>query len=124
MQRHDAKLTRKRIALAGGTNQSDRLTTFTRRAMFLAGMIGGIFTSIARRLRTGVEVKFILVDGLVDPDSVVSRVYKDFLPRALEQRQFVPAPPPQIVGQGLDKIQDALDLQRKGVSGRKIVVTL
>jgi NADPH:quinone reductase-like Zn-dependent oxidoreductase len=124
MQRHDAKLTRKRIALAGGTNQSDRLTTFTGRAMFLAAMIGGIFTSIARRLRTGVEVKFILVDGLVDPDSVVSRIYKDFLPQALEQRQFVPAPPPQVVGKGLDKIQEALDLQRKGVSGRKIVVTL
>ncbi|KAL2843004.1 chaperonin 10-like protein [Aspergillus pseudodeflectus] len=124
MQRHDTHLTRKRIALAGGTNQSNRLTTFAGRAMFLAGMIGGMLTSTVRRLRTGVEVKFILVDGLVDPDSVVARVYKDFLPQALEQRQFVPAPPPQVVGKGLDKIQDALDLQRKGVSGRKIVVTL
>ncbi|KAJ0413778.1 chaperonin 10-like protein [Aspergillus carlsbadensis] len=124
MQRHDGNLTRKRIALAGGTNQSDRLTTFAGRAMFLTGMIGGIFTSVARRLRTGVEVKFILVDGLVDPDSVVARLYKEFLPQALEHRQFVPAPPPQVVGKGLDKIQGALDLQRKGVSGRKIVVTL
>ncbi|KAL2842535.1 chaperonin 10-like protein [Aspergillus pseudoustus] len=124
MQRHDPNLTRKRIALAGGSIDGDRLMTFGGKASFLFGMVGGIFTSVARRLRTGVEVKFIIVDGLVDPNSVVARVYKEFLPQALEQRQFVPAPPPQVVGRGLDKIQDALDLQRKGVSGRKIVVAL
>ncbi|KAL3467019.1 chaperonin 10-like protein [Aspergillus heterothallicus] len=124
MQRHDSSLTRKRIALAGGTIDGDKLTTVSGKASFFFGMIGGIFASAARRLATGVEVKFIIVDDLVDPDSVVAYVYKDFLPQALERRQFVPAPPPQIVGGGLDKIQDALDLQRKGVSGRKIVVTL
>jgi hypothetical protein len=80
--------------------------------------------STGTRMMSAVETKFILVDGLVDPDSVVSHVYRDFLPQALEQGQFVPAPPPQVVGNGLDKIQDALHLQRKGVSGKKLVVTL
>jgi hypothetical protein len=80
--------------------------------------------SNARRLWTGVEAKFILLDDLVDPKSVVARIYTEFLPQALGQGQFLPAPPPQVVGKGLNKIQEALDLQRKGVSGKKLVVTL
>ncbi|PGH09549.1 hypothetical protein GX51_00655 [Blastomyces parvus] len=81
--------------------------------------------------------KFIAVPGAIIPTNklatfvgkgtylmVASRIYMDFLPQALEICQFVPAPPPHVVGQGLDKIQEGLDLQRKGVSRKKIVVTL
>ncbi|KAL2807757.1 hypothetical protein BJX63DRAFT_425123 [Aspergillus granulosus] len=103
MHRHNDSLTRKRIALASGTNNGDRLMTFE---------------------LAGVEVKFIIVDGPIDPNSVVAHLYKEFLPHALEQCQFVPAPSPQVVGKELEKIQDAIETQRKGVSGRKIVVTL
>ncbi|KAF4151949.1 hypothetical protein CNMCM6069_002804 [Aspergillus lentulus] len=124
MKHHDVRLTRKRIALAGAIIPPDKLTTFVGKGTYLMGMVGGMVKSTARRARTGVEAKFILLDGLVDPNSVVARIYTEFLPQALEQRQFVPAPPPHVVGKGLNRIQDALDLQRKGVSAKKLVVTL
>ncbi|PKX91324.1 zinc-binding alcohol dehydrogenase family protein [Aspergillus novofumigatus IBT 16806] len=124
MRHHDVPLTRKRIAVAGAIIPADKLTTFVGKGTYLMGMVGGMINSTARRLRTGVEAKFILLNGLVDPNSVVARIYTEFLPQALAQRQFVAAPPPHVVGKGLDKIQEALDLQRMGVSGKKIVVSL
>ncbi|GIJ92500.1 hypothetical protein Asppvi_001778 [Aspergillus pseudoviridinutans] len=124
MRHHDVHLTRKFIAAAGAIIPAEKLATFVGKGTYLIGMMGGMIKSKGRRLRTGVEAKFILVDGLVDPKSVVSRIYKEFLPQALEQHQFVPAPPPHVVGKGLNKIQEALDLQRRGVSGKKLVVTL
>jgi NADPH:quinone reductase-like Zn-dependent oxidoreductase len=124
MKHHDVRLTRKRIALAGAIIPADKLTTFVGKGTYLMGMVGGMIKSNARRLWTGVEAKFILLDDLVDPKSVVARIYTEFLPQALGQGQFLPAPPPQVVGKGLNKIQEALDLQRKGVSGKKLVVTL
>jgi NADPH:quinone reductase-like Zn-dependent oxidoreductase len=124
MKHHDVRLTRKRIALAGAIIPADKLTTFVGKGTYLMGMVGGMIKSNARRLWTGVEAKFILLDDLVDPKSVVARIYTEFLPQALQKGQFVPAPPPQVVGKGLNKIQEALDLQRKGVSGKKLVVKL
>lgn len=54
----------------------------------------------------------------------MAQIYKNYLHSALEARQFVPAPPPQVVGHGLEKIQEALEMQRLGVPGRNLVVTL
>ncbi|KAF7593589.1 hypothetical protein BBP40_011209 [Aspergillus hancockii] len=124
MKNHDTKLTRKRMAVAGAIIPGDKLTSFVGKGTYLLGMVGGMVKSTGTRLTTGVEAKFIIVNGLVDPESVVARIYMEFLPQALEQRQFVPAPPPRLVGRGLNKIQEALDLHRKGVSGEKLVVTL
>ncbi|KAL6236949.1 hypothetical protein BDW75DRAFT_229062 [Aspergillus navahoensis] len=124
MRRHDPALTRKFIAVAGAIIPPEKLTTFVGKGTYLIGMLGGMMKSSIRQRRTGVVAKFILVDGLVDPDSVVSQIYMDFLPQALERGQFVPAPPPLVVGKGLEKIQEALDIQRKGVSGKKLVITL
>ncbi|KAJ6072377.1 hypothetical protein N7467_010462 [Penicillium canescens] len=124
MKNHDAKLTRKFIAVAGTIVSPTKLTTFVGKGTYLMGMVGSMIKSTGTRLTTGVEARFILVNDLVNPDSVVSRIYMDFLPQALERGQFVPAPPPHVVGNGLDKIQEALDLQRQGVSRRKLVVML
>lgn len=74
------------------------------------------------RLR-GIRSKFIFGSTLAHNE--VSRVvYADYLPRALAEGRFVAAPEAQIAGAGLESIQAALDLQRKGVSARKIVVSL
>ncbi|GAC89216.1 hypothetical protein Gbth_110_012 [Gluconobacter thailandicus F149-1 = NBRC 100600] len=51
-------------------------------------------------------------------------IYEKFLPGALASGQYRPAPEPEIVGHGLQLIPDALERQRKGVSARKLVVTL
>ncbi|KAK9482739.1 GroES-like protein [Lipomyces starkeyi] len=88
------------------------------------GMMTMMGKNAVKKMLTGVEVKFILIVGLVDPESCVSHVYLDFLGPALAEKQFVPAPEPQVVGRGLDKINEALDLNQKGVSAKKIVVSL
>ncbi|KAI0845065.1 GroES-like protein [Daldinia vernicosa] len=51
-------------------------------------------------------------------------IYNDFLPAALKEGTYVPAPEPKIVGKGVEKIQEAVDLIKKGVSATKLVVTL
>jgi len=58
-------------------------------------------------------------------DNEVSRViYEDLLPRALAEGRYVAAPDPFVVGKGLDSIQAGFDVQMKGVSARKVVVSL
>lgn len=71
---------------------------------------------------SGVEVNFIIND--ISPESPARPVFEEFLSRALAERQFVPAPEPQVVGKGLDKIQDAFMVHKQGVSAKKIVVAL
>jgi hypothetical protein len=74
------------------------------------------------RLR-GIRTKLIFGSSLVHND-VGRVVYADFLPRALAEGRFVAAPEAQVVGTGLASIQAALDVQRRGVSARKVVVSL
>jgi NADPH:quinone reductase-like Zn-dependent oxidoreductase len=56
---------------------------------------------------------------------VIRYIFTDYLPKAMESGSFRPMPEPQIVGHGLEKIQEALDLNKKGgLSAKKLVVTL
>jgi hypothetical protein len=58
-------------------------------------------------------------------DNEVSRaVYGEFLPAALAEQRYTAAPKPEVAGRELDSIQQALSLQRSGVSGKKVVVAL
>ena len=71
----------------------------------------------------GVTVRQIF--GMTLKDNEVGKaVYEDFLGQALASGTFVPAPAPQVVGNGLEALQSALETQKAGVSARKIVVTL
>ena len=74
-------------------------------------------------LPTGVSAKFVMGSSLKD-DEVGEAVYVEFLPRALEEGKFVAAPEPQVVGEGLECVQEAYEVQKKGVSAKKVVVTL
>lgn len=71
---------------------------------------------------SGVKVNFIIVD--ITPESPARSIFEEFLPRALAERQFVLAPEPEVVGKGLDQIQNALAILKQGVSAKKIVVAL
>ncbi|KAF2230088.1 GroES-like protein [Viridothelium virens] len=72
----------------------------------------------------GVTIKHIFATTIKD-NKVGAAIYHDFLPKALKAGTFVPAPQPQIAGKGLQNVQGALDLYRKGgVSARKLVVCL
>jgi len=116
---------KKFIALAGFPLPAQQLTTYVGTAAFFVSTIWWMGQTAVTSYFTGVHTKFIDGKDLCQVDSVVSRlVYRDFLPRALAARQFVPAPEPLVVGRGLDKIQEAMDVQQKGVSAQKVVVSL
>ncbi|THV93746.1 GroES-like protein [Aureobasidium pullulans] len=71
-----------------------------------------------------VVVKFILISPqVIGPDTPLRPIFEDCLRKALDG-QFVPRPTPEVVGKGLDHIQNAMDVLRKGVSAKKTVVQL
>lgn len=46
------------------------------------------------------------------------------MPQALASGQIKPMPPAEIVGHGIEKVEEAGQKQKAGVSAKKIVVTL
>lgn len=70
-----------------------------------------------------VGVKFIFGSDLKD-NEVGPAVWVDFLPKALDMGSFIVAPDAQVVGKGLESIQDGMDLMIKGMSAKKAVVSL
>ncbi len=86
--------------------------------MLLAGL------SDTLKARTGgIGTKFIWGGSLVD-NEVGPAVFVDFLPRALAEGRFVAAPPAMVVGAGLEALEAGFEAQRRGVSARKVVVSL
>lgn len=51
-------------------------------------------------------------------------IYGDFIPKALAEGKYVCAPEALVVGKGLKNIEEAFGVQKKGVSARKVVVSL
>jgi len=96
-----------------------RLTFARIMTQFVTKSVGLQFSSRVRRVRT----KFIFGTTLKSND-VGTAIYRDFLPRALADGRYLAAPEPNVVGHGLHDVQRALDIQRKGVSAAKVIVTL
>lgn len=71
----------------------------------------------------GIRYKFIFGTTLVD-NGVGKVIYMDYLPEALAEGKYVAAPEPIVVGKGLNYIQVGFDLQKKGMSAKKVVVSL
>lgn len=71
----------------------------------------------------GVGARFVIGTTLKTHD-LSTAIYADFLPAALAEGRYVAAPPPEVVGHTLEDLQHALDVQRRGVSARKVVVSL
>jgi NADPH:quinone reductase-like Zn-dependent oxidoreductase len=71
----------------------------------------------------GLEMKQVYAPS-VRKTHVGKAIWADFLPRALEEKSFVPAPEPLVAGHGLEHLQTGLDLLEKGVSAKRVVVTL
>ena len=73
--------------------------------------------------RTGSSSNFIW--GVPKPEGGVGQaVYEQFLPQALTKGSYTCAPEALVVGHGLESLQAACDQQKKGVSAKKLVVTL
>ncbi|KDQ06000.1 hypothetical protein BOTBODRAFT_39851 [Botryobasidium botryosum FD-172 SS1] len=73
----------------------------------------------------GVEVKFVAspVDEKARTE-LFHFVYRVWLKEKLEKGEFVPSPKIQVVGKGLESVQEGLDVLKKGVSGTKLVIEL
>ena len=88
---------------------------------------GNKFVALAMRvpenLPSGVGAKFIFSSSLKD-NEVSAVVYGDFLPQALAEGKYIAAPDSHVIGMGLEHIQAAFDVQKKGVSAKKVVVAL
>jgi NADPH:quinone reductase-like Zn-dependent oxidoreductase len=78
---------------------------------------------LAKARRRGIRMKAIWGGALKD-NEVGPAIYEDFLPKALADGRYVPAPEPLLAGAGLDNVQTGFAVQLRGVSARKVVVTL
>ncbi|MCJ1226593.1 hypothetical protein MMC12_003246 [Toensbergia leucococca] len=78
---------------------------------------------VPEKLPSGVSAKFIFGSDLKD-NEVSKAIYEDFLPKALAEGKYIAAPDPHVVGKGLEYIQAGFDLQKKGMSAKKVVVSL
>lgn len=70
----------------------------------------------------GIQTKF--VEELRPDVELASAVFHDLLAGALADGKYTIAPESQVVGEGLEALQGAMDTLRKGVSAKKIVVSL
>lgn len=59
-----------------------------------------------------------------DDREIGEKVWGEWVPKALESQQLQAVPPPRVVGRGLESLQQAIDIQKAGVSYEKIVVEL
>lgn len=70
-----------------------------------------------------VDAKFVFASTIKD-NEVGKVIFEDFLPAALE-RSYQTAPPPLVVGNGLEKVQEAYEMGKSGAySAKKLLVTL
>ncbi|KAI9742857.1 MAG: hypothetical protein M1818_003586 [Claussenomyces sp. TS43310] len=59
--------------------------------------------------------------GLVDVD-IGDAIWRKYLPEALAAGKFLAKPDPEILKGGLERVQEGIDILRKGVSAKKIVI--
>lgn len=78
---------------------------------FPAGLPGGVELSVSASQQ-------------ISENEVGRRIWVDWLAGALADGSMKCKPDPEVVGKGLERMQDALDAMGKGVSARKIVVEL
>jgi NADPH:quinone reductase-like Zn-dependent oxidoreductase len=99
--------------------EPQNLVFFRTVVFFVSWMISfkvkGVFKGIKSNL---------LNAGMITNSNVCKAIFIDYLPKALTAGTFTPAPKAEVVGHGLEHIQDGFDAQKKGVSASKIVVTL
>jgi NADPH:quinone reductase-like Zn-dependent oxidoreductase len=85
-------------------------------------LFSGLSDALKARTRS-IGTKFIWGGSLVD-NEVGPAVFVDFLPRALAEGRFATAPPAVVVGAGLEAIEAGFAAQRRGVSAKKVVISL
>ena len=81
-----------------------------------------IRTIISTKFR-GIDWKLVFATTHVY-NGVGKAVFEDFLPGALENGTYLAKPEPLVVGKGLEFVQEAFEVQMKGMSAKKVAVSL
>ena len=89
---------------------------------------GNKFVATAMHIPEGLDTsvvgcKFVFGSDLKD-NEVGHAVYGEFLGKALAEGAYRCAPEPLVVGKGLEAVQAAFEVAKKGVSAKKVVVSL
>jgi NADPH:quinone reductase-like Zn-dependent oxidoreductase len=128
------------VRIVGGCEKGNKFVSIGSPAVSFESLAGDDrsrfeFPRLARRLVTssvalqvrarhrGIRSKYIWGTSL-KANEVSAAIYRDFLPAALAEGRYVAAPKPSVVGHGVGDLQQAMDIQLKGVSAAKVVVTL
>ena len=85
-----------------------------------------VTSNVALQVRArsrGIRTRYIFGTTL-KANEISAAIYRDFLPAALAEGRYVAAPKPSVAGHGAQDFQQAMDIQLKGVSAAKVVVTL
>ncbi|KAL2002443.1 hypothetical protein VTN02DRAFT_6784 [Thermoascus thermophilus] len=73
----------------------------------------------------GVEARSVFAPTIATHHPhIADALWRRLIPRALADGSLQTKPDPLVVGEGLERVQEGIDLQRRGVSARKVVVTL
>lgn len=80
-----------------------------------------IVSNQVKKASRRIDNKFVEGSTLVSY-GIGEAVYVNFLPDALEKRIFVAAPDAMVIGKGLEFVGKGMQIQRGGVSARKIVI--
>ena len=89
----------------------------------MSRLVGGNIALQARCLVHGIRARFVWGSSLMT-NEVGPMLWADYLPAALADGRYQLAPAAEVVGVGLEQVQPALDALRRGVSARKLVVSL
>lgn len=96
--------------------------TFTLPRVIFSVLTWSIINSIKSTLRS-TKTSFFTATELLGHE-IEPEIFGKFLPSALARAKYMCAPNAEVVGAGLEHIQEAFDTLGKGVSAKKIVVTL
>lgn len=118
---------KKFVSLASSPIPFDKLPPGPGIGLRILGLVpkfaGFVLRLILKSRPRGIRTNFIFGSSLMH-NEVGPAIYANFLPKALATGSFVPAPEPLVIGHGLEAIEKGFQAQRKGVSAKKIVVTL
>lgn len=89
--------------------------------VLLARLVASNVLLLLKNRAWGIGTKSIFGTTLIH-NEVSKIIYEDFLPQALAEGRYQTAPEPYTIGHGLQFVQAGLDVQRKGVSAKKVVV--
>jgi len=117
---------RKFVSLASTPVSFEPLAQQPRSPLLLPRLMGRMLGATAvlqlKARRAGIRTKSIWGGSLMN-DEVGPLIFETFLPAALAEKRYLAAPEPDVVGHGLGAIQQGFEVQQRGVSARKVVIS-